>query len=305
MSQILAYMERWAKIEAEPQPMSEELFDCLKLLWGDALHLFQNLQIDTTGSSFTKNWKVRLSRAISIKNRTKLSQFTYQHELISPRKENETFQDFERDFHDHLTQFEIEMSFRNFEPSPVKPEQEAKFLEDVKAMPENTSIFCLLHALKNVTPFRSSFEAQNVIDKYSQEISRMVSGILSFHYCSFLITKVVKEWVGRYHPSKFLLYKVSMVSEELKILKNTVLLQQKALDAVENVVCRSRPPANGAPTSPNPSIKRNQRPSADATTVWLKNRKLFEDIEQLENKGGTLALQVRGASRRDRSPASN
>lgn len=298
-------MERWAQIEAESQPISEELFDCLKLLWGDALHLFQNLQIDTTSSRFSKNWKSRLSQAISDKNRTKLSQFTYQHELISPRKENETFQDFERDFQDHLTQFKIEMSFLNFEPRSVKPEQEARFLEDVRAMPENTSIFCLLHALKNVTPFRSSFEAQNVLDKYSQEMSRMVSRIFSFRYCSFLITNVMKEWVGRYHPSKTLLYKVSMVSEELKILKNTVMLQQKALDAVENVICRSRQPTNAAATGTESSIQTNQRASTVAKTTWLKNQKLFEDVEQLEKKGGILALQVGRASRQNRSPACN
>ncbi|MCJ1465838.1 hypothetical protein MMC07_004457 [Pseudocyphellaria aurata] len=256
---------------AKSQNVSDELFDCLTLLWGDALHIFQNLQIDTTSSGFFKNWKIRLIRRKFGNNRTNLSRFTLQQQLISPRKENETFQDLERDFYEHLTQFDIE---KDCEPHSVKLEQESEFLEDIKAKPGRNSLFCVLNAIKRVTPFRSSFEAQKVLARYSQEMSRM-------------------EWVARYHPSKSLLYKVSMVTEELKILKNTGRLQKKALDTVTNAVNRPILTKDAAITDIDVGVETYRRDSRLSNAAGLKVQKFFEDVEQLEDKGKRLAEQIR------------
>lgn len=175
----------WTRIEhrvkAENLTVSDELADCLEALWEDAIHLFCNLQIQSSRDpqrlSFVQDLEELLDLAKSFSSMVdglwshKFHHIVLSTPLIAPRKEGETFQDLEQDLRAHLVQLEIE---RYYLDSNASTSKKSDFLEDIESTPENTVRICLLHAFLKAAPFRSGGEATATVQDYTRRMSHMV-----------------------------------------------------------------------------------------------------------------------------------
>ncbi|KAL8700997.1 MAG: hypothetical protein Q9224_000709 [Gallowayella concinna] len=287
LSNILSHVHDWRSIEQElkdqGQIISDELTDCLEVLWDDAIHLFLNLQTEEERQkSFLPDWNSILpdwiQQALSWQQRIANvieGEGNVSNLLTFPRRDGETIQDLEQDLRAHLAQFHVE---RHYLQSHVDVRKKSDLLEDLLSTPGNTSDLCLLHAFHKVAPFRSNAEAQNTIQQYSKQVSHMA-------------------FLARHHPSKALLHRSLKTCEEMDILKSIIVSQQKAHSRIIDAIGRSLKITRAGKYNHLRLRGYEWRDDASlgihtARSASLKLSKTLEEVEQLQTEGKRLAEQT-------------
>ncbi|KAL8675710.1 MAG: hypothetical protein Q9186_007662 [Xanthomendoza sp. 1 TL-2023] len=305
LSNILSHIHDWRLIEQElkdkGQMISDELTDCLEVLWEDAIHLFLNLETEEGKQKFILphgfilpdgfilpnwvqlmlSWRQRsilphwMQLPLSWRQRFAVVIEGDSNLLAFPRRDGETIQDLEQDLRSHLAQLYVERHYLQFH---VDVRKKSDLLEDLESTPGNTSRLCLLHAFHRVAPFRSNAEAQNTIQQYSKQVSHMA-------------------FSAQHHPSKALLRKILKTCEEMDILKSIIVSQQKAYSRIIDAVDQSLKITKGGKHNHHRSRGHKRRGDASprihlARSAWLKTSKMLEEVEQLQTEGKRLAEQV-------------
>ncbi|KAL8668389.1 MAG: hypothetical protein Q9168_006980 [Polycauliona sp. 1 TL-2023] len=279
LSRITDHIRDWLSTErdfyAAEHIGSDELSDCLETLWEDAIHLFLNLQTPEDAIRWMPLWWRPWTILRRGSSKSLERQFYLDGLLISPRKEGETYQDFEQDFRAHLAQYDIEKKFLE---SQAGAKKKTDFMKDIETTPGEMSRWCLMHAFSKAAPFPSNTEAQRTVQMYSRRISRM-------------------SWSARHHPSKTLLHEVLKVCEELEIMKNIIKSQQKAHPSIVDAIDQPLHGGEGVQHNDHqlPKHKRRLDDSLRISTcqsAWLKTSKLLEEVEQVQAEGQRLGEQT-------------
>ncbi|KAI0187680.1 hypothetical protein EV127DRAFT_435722 [Xylaria flabelliformis] len=300
-------LREWAKAESDmrlrmhEEGPPEEIFTSLKRLWTNALVFSTNFFLDSKGHiRALEPRKTHLGSWFSWRNkRTKTKQqgeakdsdvldapITYQ-----PRKLGETLRDLEEDLSKTLANLKWQTQSGIDESNSKNniDRENRRFLEDIEKSGSNAALFCLLRVCILTTPSRFPSFNTLVVDFYARKISRI-------------------EWLIRDQVTQSLVYQLSKLAEELRIMRDIVISQREvvakiaerfsaALSVKRDLANNDMAPKNTVgSTGKKEWCDQAQNSSRIANTLHakarIKHENLLVDLEKLEDTTERLKRQA-------------
>ncbi|KAJ8124600.1 hypothetical protein O1611_g9040 [Lasiodiplodia mahajangana] len=310
----LAQAEAEMRLRMHEEGPSEEVFTNLKRLWTIALVFSSNFYLDPDGRIYSlrprviykwtwfpwRRGKRKAKQQGEPPNSRLLDMPIYYH----PRKPRETVRDLEHD----LVQT-LEALNRQKQSSTGTPESEkdndmenAVLLEEINKSSNNPALFCLSRVCIFSTPARFSSFNRLVVDFYAKRISRL-------------------EWLIRDQATQSLVYQLTRLADEIRIVKDIVISQRKVVSDVADRFLAAISPdpilvveglateiAQGNNQQDEEAHTCNQgteaclrcrKPRAAKTLqtkARIKHQNLLADLEKLEETAERLKTQIRRVS---------
>ncbi|GAW22644.1 hypothetical protein ANO14919_121860 [Xylariales sp. No.14919] len=303
-------VREWTRTEAairhrmHEEGPSEEVFAILKRLWAIAIVFSLNFFLDSKGGIHSleprkinfRRWFSRKPRKAKEKQQGEAKDSVALDTPITchPRKPGETLRDLEEDLSKTLADLrrQIQSGIDGVDSENGDDRENRRLLEEIEKSGSNASLFCLLRVCILSTPSRFPSLNNLVVDFYAKKISRL-------------------EWLIRDQVTQSLVYQLSRLADELRIMRDIVISQREVVTKIaerfSDALSVDRAPAHeeldpkATPGSTNKNedaagSDRAQKSSRAANTlqtkVRIKHETLLVDLEKLEDTAERLKRQA-------------